>query len=237
MASAFPGGIDSLPDITNPTTTDCNVPPTLSSRINLLQEAMTAVETWLLANSPAWTPPPGLIMAFAGTSAPPGYVMCDGSSYSTTTFAALFNVIGTTYGSGVGTFAVPDLRGKVVVGAISAFSPSFPLGTTGGEYTHQLSLTELASHTHSVTSPNHTHSATDSGHTHTVTNAFNQTIQGLQTGGATYFLPAQISTGVGNANITVGASSAGITTTNSNGSNTPHNNIQPYLSLNYVIKT
>ena len=235
MASVFPGGIDSVPDITNPTVTDCNVAPTLSTRLNLATDAMTAIETWLLANSPAWTPPPGLIHPFAGTTAPTGYLLCQGQAVSRTTFAGLFGVIGTTYGSGDGStsFNVPNMQGLVPVGVNGT---TFTLAATGGEATHQLVLAELASHAHSVTSPTHTHSATDSGHTHTVTNAFNQTIQGLQTGGATYFLPAQITTGVGAANITVAPASAGITATNANGSNTPHNNLQPYMALNYLIK-
>jgi hypothetical protein len=51
----------------------------------------------------------GMVMAFAGTSAPAGWLKCDGSAISRTTYAALFNVIGTTYGTGNGstTFNLP----------------------------------------------------------------------------------------------------------------------------------
>lgn len=65
--------------------------------------------------------PAGLILPYAGQSAPPGWVLCDGASYNRTdpTFAALFAVVGTTYGPGStpNDFNVPDLRGRVPVGA------------------------------------------------------------------------------------------------------------------------
>jgi microcystin-dependent protein len=62
--------------------------------------------------------PSGTIVAFAGSSAPAGYLMADGSAVSRTTYATLFAVISTTYGTGNGstTFNLPDLRGRVAVG-------------------------------------------------------------------------------------------------------------------------
>lgn len=62
--------------------------------------------------------PPGLILPFAGTSAPAGYLVADGSSVSRTTYAALFAAIGTAYGAGDGstTFNLPDLRGRFLRG-------------------------------------------------------------------------------------------------------------------------
>lgn len=61
--------------------------------------------------------PTGTILDYAGSSAPSGYLMCDGSAVSRTTYAALFGVIGTTYGAGDGstTFNLPDCRGRVKV--------------------------------------------------------------------------------------------------------------------------
>lgn len=63
--------------------------------------------------------PAGAVMAFAMNSAPSGWLACNGSSVSRTTYAALFAAIGTTYGSGDGstTFALPDLRGYFVRGS------------------------------------------------------------------------------------------------------------------------
>ena len=63
--------------------------------------------------------PPGMLAPYAGKTAPEGWLLCDGSAVSRTTYADLFAVIGTTYGAGNGstTFALPDLRGRVAAGA------------------------------------------------------------------------------------------------------------------------
>jgi microcystin-dependent protein len=62
--------------------------------------------------------PSGLVMPFAGTTTPDGWLACDGSAVSRTTYSLLFTAIGTTYGDGDGssTFNVPDLRGRLPVG-------------------------------------------------------------------------------------------------------------------------
>ena len=62
--------------------------------------------------------PTGCVFAFAGSSAPMGWLLCYGQAVSRTTYASLFSVIGTTYGVGDGstTFNLPDLRGRSVAG-------------------------------------------------------------------------------------------------------------------------
>ena len=62
--------------------------------------------------------PPGLISLFGGTTAPNGWLMCDGSAVSRTTYAALFDVLGTSYGAGDGstTFNLPNFSDKVPQG-------------------------------------------------------------------------------------------------------------------------
>ena len=78
--------------------------------------------------------PVGLISMYSGTTAPTGWLICDGSAISRTTYATLFGVIGTTYGSGDGstTFNLPNLKGKVPVG-IDVNDDDFNLiGKTGG---------------------------------------------------------------------------------------------------------
>ncbi|HWP27634.1 MAG TPA: phage tail protein [Xanthobacteraceae bacterium] len=62
--------------------------------------------------------PPGVVMPYAGTSEPSGWLFCYGQAVSRTTYAALFSAIGTTYGAGDGstTFNLPDLRGRTVAG-------------------------------------------------------------------------------------------------------------------------
>src|SRR5262249_21157687 len=63
--------------------------------------------------------PPGAMVAYGGSSAPAGWQLCAGQAVSRTTFAALFSVIGTTFGVGDGstTFNLPDLRGRVPAAA------------------------------------------------------------------------------------------------------------------------
>ena len=75
--------------------------------------------------------PPGAIMPYGGATAPTGYVLCDDSAKSRTDFAALFAIIGTSYGTGNGTttFNVPDLRDRIPLGKGTNNS------TLGGETT------------------------------------------------------------------------------------------------------
>ena len=87
--------------------------------------------------------PTGVIHIFAGSTAPSGWLICDGSAVSRTTYADLFAVIGTTYGSGDDstTFNLPNLKGRVAVGLDSNDTDFDTLGETGGskylqEHTH-----------------------------------------------------------------------------------------------------
>lgn len=65
--------------------------------------------------------PPGVIMPYGGTSAPAGYLLCDGTSYLRASYSALFGVISTAYGAADGThFNVPDLRGQFLRGVTGA---------------------------------------------------------------------------------------------------------------------
>jgi microcystin-dependent protein len=109
--------------------------------------------------------PPGSIIVWAGTSAAAGYLLCDGQSYSRTTYADLFAVIGTDYGDGdgVNTFNVPDLRGCVVV--MQSANPAFATrGQVGGS-----ADAIVVQHTHSIPSHQHTVPAHQHGMTHTHT--------------------------------------------------------------------
>lgn len=95
--------------------------------------------------------PPGVVMPYAGTLPPSGYLLCDGSAVSRSTYAALFSVVGTIYGTGDGTttFNLPDMRGRVAVGKDSGtFSV---LGARAGEETHVLATTEIPAHNHTMT--------------------------------------------------------------------------------------
>lgn len=157
----------------------------------------------------------GEIVTFAGSSNPStNFLPCDGASVLRSAYPDLYAVIGTTFGSVDSThFNVPDLRGRVPVGVGTGSGLStYSLGDNGGEETHVLSVGELASHNHS-----------DSGHAHSEGTTIPTTI----TIGAGAPSPSAIGsvgvTGTGNSAIT------------STGSDQPHNNLQPYLALNYFI--
>ena len=129
----------------------------------------------------------GVVSMYAGSIAPSGYLICDGSEVSRTTYASLFAAIGTSYGAGNGssTFDLPDLQGRVAVG-LDTSQPGFDsLDAFGGELTHSLTTAELPSHAHSgstsaVTDHSHTGTAAAAGaHSHSVS------LAGAQSSGTT----------------------------------------------------
>jgi microcystin-dependent protein len=161
--------------------------------------------------------PVGVIFPFAGTSIPSGWLLCNGAAVSRTTYAALFAVIGTTYGSGDGTttFNLPNPQGRTLVGAGngagggtsgaglvtggSALSPR-ATGQWFGEETHTLTLAETPAHTHTLPS-------------------------GCGGGGGVTSVEC-VFDGV-----------PGTWTTNSQGGGTAHNVMQPCLVVSFIIKT
>lgn len=190
---------------------------------------------------------------FAGSTAPSGFLMCDGSAVSRTTYADLFDEIGTTYGNGDGssTFNLPDLVGRVIIGT----SLSHSLGDVGGEETHTLLSAEIPVHDHSIPSHGHanTITATTPKFVHSITQpAFNYTApNGTAGGAATGSSAARGGTSTGTATRTASMAvskhsaaactkTGGVTDcaafdTQTTGSDTGHSNMQPYLSINYVI--
>ena len=95
--------------------------------------------------------PPGVIMPYAGASAPSGYVLCNGASYNTSDiiYTRLYNVIGYTYGGSDTNFNVPDLQNRIPFGQGSGTVAV--LGGTGGFENKTLSEAEMPSHNHSGT--------------------------------------------------------------------------------------
>lgn len=112
--------------------------------------------------------PSGIIQQFGGSTAPSGYLICDGSAVSRTTYSSLFAAIGTSYGAGDGstTFNLPDLRQRVPVGKHSSGTFSM-LGSTGGAENTTLSVSNLPSHAHDVNPASFT-SGSESSHTHSI---------------------------------------------------------------------
>jgi microcystin-dependent protein len=108
-------------------------------------------------SAPEWARaiPAGSIQMFGGTlgSIPSGWLLCDGSAVSRTTYADLFAVVGTTWGAGNGstTFNVPDLQGRAPIGVGTGSGlTARTLGQTGGSETHTLVESEMPAHTHNV---------------------------------------------------------------------------------------
>lgn len=178
--------------------------------------------------------PSGAVSPYAGASEPTGWLFCRGQTISRTTYAALFAAIGTTYGAGDGstTFALPDLRGRVVAGqddmggtsanrltGLSGGVDGDVLGAAGGAETHTLTEAQLAAHRHFVAA-----AVSTSVGSPTLSNT-QQVAQTNNTGGnGTYNLQGT------STDATVGRSS-------STGNGDAHNNVQPTIILNYIIKT
>ena len=108
--------------------------------------------------------PTGSVHMMATTTAPSGYLKCNGAAVSRTTYADLFTIIGTTHGAGDGssTFNVPDLRGEFVRGWDDS------RGVDSGRSFGSSQSDANKQHNHGVTDPGHGHSINDPGHQHNV---------------------------------------------------------------------
>jgi microcystin-dependent protein len=190
--------------------------------------------------------PPGTVVDFAGTAAPDGWLLCFGQAVSRSTYAALFAKIGTAHGVGNGTttFNLPDLRGRVTAGkdnmggtsanrltALSGGLNGDNLGEAGGAESHTLLVAQLPSHNHGVGTL-----ATSSAGAHVHAVAFNQSnANGNSALGGTNTAANETMTGAAQS---AGAHTHAVTgSTASNGSGEAHNNVQPTLILNKIIKT
>ena len=119
-------------------------------------EALTSTSTGIAfaSFSGGDTTSPGLVIPFAGSSVPAGWLLCDGSAMDRAIYANLFAVIGTTYGAGNGStdFNLPDFRGRMPVGAGTGSGlTTRVLGESGGSESVVLAEQNLASHTHTYT--------------------------------------------------------------------------------------
>jgi microcystin-dependent protein len=175
--------------------------------------------------------PTGTVLDFAGSTAPTGFVLCNGASYATTgAMAALFAVVGYTYGGSGANFNVPDLRGRTSFGAGQGTGlTNRTLAASGGEESHTQAIAELPAHSHTASQGTHTHS--DAGHLHQIFGL----VQGGAGGTATNVGSGSTNTNTGYASIQ--AASAGAITIANTGSGTPFNVMPPFVALNKIIKT
>jgi microcystin-dependent protein len=108
--------------------------------------------------------PVGAVTMFVGTTAPTNWLLCQGQSLSTTTYAGLFAVIGYAFGGSGANFNLPDLLNRYPIGA----SPSGALGSTGGSFSVPIAIDNLPAHDHPASQVAHTHSGSQDAHSHSV---------------------------------------------------------------------
>lgn len=209
---AISGAVASKADVASPTFTGTPAAPTASSGTSTTQLATTA----FAMGAAALVMPSGAMLQWPTATAPTGFLLCTGAAVSRTIYAALFAVIGTTFGAGDGTttFNLPDFDNRLPIGAGDLYA----VGATGGSKD-----AIVVSHTHTATS-------TDSGHTHgLVVYASQSDSYGNASRYSSVSNPNTVQTASGTANISTTVASAGSSGTDAN--------LPPYLSVYFIIKT
>lgn len=154
------------------------------------------------------TPFLGQLMLVPFGFAPKGFALCNGQLLQINQNQALFSLLGTTYGgNGIQTFGLPNLQSQTAI----SFSGNYPLGSSGGAENVALTITELPSHTHTLSVSNASGGNLSSPNGNTV---------GVTAGSA---YAGSFSDVMASASIT------------SAGSSVPHENRSPFLVLNWVI--
>lgn len=189
--------------------------PINAQNLNHIEDGIKNLENYVLVNgggSGSGSEAVGTVKAYAGPIIPDGYLLCDGRQILKSEYKELFTVLGTTYNLSTDTdstkFRIPDLRGRVVVG-VGSFDTThlFTLGEKAGEYEHLLTINEMPKHEHQGT--------------------VDTTDVGIKNGGTKSGVTVDFSWN--EINSYIGTKSAG--------NSQAHNNIQPYCSLNYIIKS
>jgi len=163
--------------------------------------------------------PVGSVIAFAGSAAPDGWLLCDGSNYSSANYPDLHAVIGTSFGSSGGNFLVPDLRTRVPVGLSSSDTQFQEIGDVGGEAEHTLSVGEMPSHQHDVARRDNEN--TGMGWASVSAGGNNGMVSSWSYGGDNnYYHP----------------SDSDAYHAKPTGADSSHNNMPPFVVMNYIIK-
>jgi microcystin-dependent protein len=176
----------------------------------------------------------GQVTIFAGNFAPRGWAFCDGQLLPISSNTALFSILGTTYGGdGRTSFGLPDLRGRTAIGPRHGPGLSdYRLGQRGGVESVTLSQSELPAHTHGATATA-TSTATMMAETApATTSAPGGNI--LATGENIYAPNARAEDVAMDPSSVSVNTNVDVTVLNA-GNSTPHDNMQPFLAVNYII--
>ncbi len=187
--------------------------------------------------------PTGTILLYSVSSAPDGYLICNGATVSRSTYSSLFAVVGTTFGSGNGTttFNLPNMEDRLPYG----YKSGADIGTFGGSESVTLSTNNIPAHTHTGTTDSnasHTHTVTDTGHPHQYymgkDDGNSSNSDGQVPAGDSNTANYGVSTSTATTGISIVANGAHTHafTTGSTGSGTSFSVLNPYMRLAYIIK-
>lgn len=186
----------------------------LSNELDLEQKTVKMPYTVVnrVRDKSGYVCPVGVVDDYAGSTAPEGFLLCDGSAISRATYSDLFSVIGVTFGAGDGstTFNIPHLHNVMIMGA----GDTYALASTGGAATVTLDVTMIPSHTHIANSHFHTIPSDNAGTPATG----DCEVRGTTSDGS---------------NVSTDGT---VVTLQNTGGGLAHNNLSPYLALHRIIK-
>ena len=214
--------------------------------------ATTGAFTSLSASSASFTTPlpaasggspTGSVTMYPVATPPTGWLLANGASVSTTTYATLFAIVGYTFGGSAGSFNLPDYRDRMPVGA----GTTYTVAATGGAATTTIGTTNLPAHSHGVNDPGHLHPAasvvSDPGHFHNILSntGGNYNVggsQGPNVAGSYNVIGMYTDTNTTGVTVatTITSNTTGITTQNT-GSGTAITTISPYIGIYFIIKS
>ena len=186
--------------------------PILAKHLNQIENGL--VQAAATADAALSSMPAGAMLPFAGDNIPNGWLKCDGRSLARSVYPQLFAAIGTKYGAASSvTFNIPDMSERMPIGVKNNDAQLGAVGATGGERTHTLTESEMPSHVHKVISKGATWK--------TGVAVWNSNVGS----GSGWKVPSGSDTGQLDELI------AGPT-----GGGNPHNNLPPYVVVNYIIR-
>jgi microcystin-dependent protein len=169
----------------------------------------------------------GQIQLFGFNFAPRGWALCQGQTLPISQYAALFSILGTNFGgNGINNFMLPNMQGYVTVGAGQApgLSP-YVVGQTAGTTSVNVSINEMANHNHNFAAASSAGTTTTAAGNQLAYSQISSGGKGGTTQTAAIYSPNASAATTALAPLAIGMS----------GGNLPHNNMQPYLALNYCI--